>query len=397
MPKVVRYQQELLAIKQRKKNEGQPILDLTEGDPVIFGHINQPLSDKLVEAAEGDWHMYPDQSPWRDELRRSISGFEDRYRKVKYDPENVIIGPGVAGCFQILHYSFFEPRDEILVIEPAHYLLGPTSYMHYFQSRVLTSPCSELDGWEPDVAELRLRITKKTKGIVIVNPNNPTGAVYKEKNLKEIVNIAGENDLPIISDEIYGLLTFDGLICKPTAKVAKDVPVIALGGISKVFMRTGWRVGYLCFHDPEDKISELTNIIKRTASLYGHGISAIPTPILFAATKAFQGSPDAGIEMMKILQVSKDHIMKRIQEIEGVSCVEPKGTLYCFPRIDKIGTTWRTDEDFMLDLIKEENVLFNLGSGYGNSGFGHFRLLLLPSINIINDALSRLENFLKRH
>jgi len=396
MPQSTAFQRKINEIKSEKKKAGVQILDLTEGDPVIYGHVNQPLSDRLVEAADGGWHMYPEQSPWRDELRKAISNFEKRYRKIWYDPDDVIIGPGVAGCFQILHYSLLEPGDEVVVIEPAHYLLGPTSYWYYFKSRVLTSPCSEDEGWEPVVEELRPKITNRTKGIVIVNPNNPTGAVYSEKALKGIADIAGENDLPIISDEIYGLLTFDDIIVKPTAEIANDVPVIALSGMSKIFMRTGWRVGYICFHDPEGKISELSMITKRVAGLYGHGMTAMPTPILYAATKAFQGSIEAGLQMMKELQVRRDHVMKRVQEIEGVTCVKPKGTLYCFPKVHEIGKTWKTDEEFMLDLLKEENVLFNLGSGYGDSGFGHFRLLLLPDQKIINDALNRLEHFLKR-
>lgn len=395
MPQPTEFQRNLSAIKAEKKKSGEEILDLTEGDPVIFGHTNQQLSENLVEAAAGGWHMYPEQSPWRDNLRKAISSYEKRYRDVEYEPENIIIGPGVAGCFQTLHYSLLEPGDEVVVIEPAHYLLGPTSYWYYFQSRALTSPCSEEEDWEPVVEDLRSKISGRTKAIIIVNPNNPTGAVYSERALKEIVNIAGENDLPIISDEIYGLTTFDGIVAKPTANIAEDVPVIALSGMSKIFMRTGWRVGYICLHDPEDKISELTKVIKRVAGLYGHGITSMSTPILYAATKAFQGSIDAGIEMTKTLQNRRDNTMRRIEEIEGVTCVKPKGALYAFPKVDEIGKTWKTDEEFMLEIAKEENVIFNLGSGYGPSGFGHFRLLLLPEQKIIDEALNRLKSFLK--
>ena len=391
-----KFQRKLNEIKSEKNKAGVKILDLTEGDPVIYDHINQPLSDNLVEAAEDGWHMYPEQSPWRDELRKDISNFESRYRNIRYDPDDVIIGPGVAGCFQILHYSLLEPGDEIIVIEPAHYLLGPTSYWYHFKSRALTSPCSEDEEWDPIIEELQPKITNRTKGIVIVNPNNPTGAVYSDRAMRGIVDIAGENDLPIISDEIYGLLTFDDIIAKPTAEIAKDVPVIALSGMSKIFMRPGWRVGYMCFHDPEGKISELTKVTKRVTGLYGHGITSISTPILYAATKAFQGSIDAGIEMTKKLQNRRDDTMRRIDEIDGVTCVKPKGALYTFPKVDEIGKTWKTDEEFMLDLFKEKDVLFNLGSGYGPSGFGHFRLLLLPEQKIIDEALDKLEEFLKK-
>ena len=397
IPEPTAFQREINSIKATKRRAGVQILDLTEGDPVIYGHVNQSLSNYLIEAAEGGWNMYPEQSPWRDELRKAISSFEKRYRNVEYDPNDIIIGPGVAGCFQILHYSLLEPGDEIVVIEPAHYLTGPTSYWQYFKSKVITSPCLEEESWEPIVEELRSKISNKTKGIVIVNPNNPTGAVYSEKSLKGIVDIAGEYELPIISDEIYGLITFDGIVAKPTARIAGDVPVISLSGMSKIFMGPGWRVGYICFHDPEGKITELKSVTKRVAGLYGHGMTAMPTPILYAATRAFQDSIDAGIEMTKKLKIRRDYIMKRIQEIDGITCVRPKGSLYCFPKVDGIGRIWKTDEEFMLEILKEENIIFNIGSAYGPSGFGHFRLLLLPDLKILEDALSRLERFLKKH
>lgn len=396
MPEPSTFQKELRAVMAEKRRAGIRVLDLTEGDPVIFGHTNQSLSDALVEAAREGLHMYPEQTPWRDELRKAISSFEKRYRNMDYDPEDIIIGPGVAGCFQILHYSLLEPGDEIVVVEPAHYLTGPTSYWHYFQAKVVTSPCSEENNWDPILEELPTKITEKTKGIVIVNPNNPTGAVYTEKALKEIVEIASEYNILIISDEIYGLITFDGVISEPTSKFAKDVPVITLGGISKIFMRPGWRVGYICIHDPENKISELSRVIKRVSGLYGHGMTAIPTPILYAATKAFTGSIEAGLEMTKKLQVRRDYVMKRIEEIEGMKCVKPKGSLYAFPKVEEISKIWRSDEEFMIELLKEENVLFNPGSGYGPSGNRHFRLLLLPEISILDEALTKLERFLKR-
>ena len=116
MPEPSRFSRELGAIRAEKKKAGVETLDLTEGDPVIFGHVNQPLSKVLVEAAEGGWHQYPEQTPWREELRKAISSFEKRYRGIMYDTEDIIIGSGVASCFQILHYSLLEPGDEIVVV-----------------------------------------------------------------------------------------------------------------------------------------------------------------------------------------------------------------------------------------------------------------------------------------
>ena len=142
-------------IKEKKENNHEEIINLTEGDPVIFGHVNQNLSKYLVEAVNSGLHMYPDQTQLRKELVQSIHNFEKKYRNIEYNLDNIIIGPGVAGRFKTLHYSLLEQSDEMVIIEPAHYLLGPTSYWHYFESKVITSPSSEESAWEPDIDILR--------------------------------------------------------------------------------------------------------------------------------------------------------------------------------------------------------------------------------------------------
>jgi aspartate/methionine/tyrosine aminotransferase len=395
MPETSVFQKNLSELIKKKQKKGVKVLELIEGDPVIFGHVNQKLSETLVEAARDGWHMYPEQTTFREDLKNAISRFEKQHRSVEYNPEDIILGSGVANCLQIIHYSLLQPEDEMVLVEPAHYYGSPTSYWYYFGAKAITSPSLEKYDWEPNLDTLRDRITSKTKGIVIVNPNNPTGAIYSDKSINEIVNIAGEYDIPIISDEIYGLLTFDGRVVKPTANLSKDIPVIAMSGISKIFMRTGWRFGYICIHDPDEKIQELSRVMKRVAMMYGHGTTTIPTPILYAASKTYQNSIDAGLKMMKDLQKSRDIVMKRIESIEGVTCVEPKAGLYAFPKVEQIGNIWKSDEEFMLDIVKEKDVLFNLGTSYGPSGFGHFRLLLLPNINVLQDALNRLEEFLR--
>jgi aspartate/methionine/tyrosine aminotransferase len=131
--------------------------------------------------------------------------------------------------------------------------------------------------------------------------------------------------------------------------------------------------------------------------MYGHGTTCIPTPILYAAIEAYKESIDEGLKMSKELEHRRNIVMKRIEEIKGVSCVKSKGSLYTFPKVDQIGKTWKSDEDFMLNIAEEKEVLFNLGSSYGPSGAGHFRLLLLPDIEILSDALNRLEDFLEKH
>lgn len=200
-----------------------------------------------------------------------------------------------------------------------------------------------------------------------------------------------------MSDEIYGLLTFDGRESRSTAYLAGDVPVIVLNGMAKVFQRTGWGVGYVCFHDPEGKIIEVKKAAKRVARLYGHYTRRMSTPIIYAAAKAFEGNLDATKEMMMKLRYQRDYTMKRFDEIDGISCFKPEAALYTFPRVEGIGTTWKTDDDFIFDMIKEERVRFTTGNHFGNSGKGHFRALLLPDMEILKEVYNRLERFMKRH
>ncbi len=391
--------QALTQAKAEAKNKGIELISFDEGDPVIFDHLNRELNQHLIDAINDGWYMYPYEilSDWRPELRRNIATFEEKHRGAKYVPEDIILGPGVAGCFNTLHYALLDAGDEVVVVSPAHYSTGPSSYWHQFDAKSVTSNAFEEEGWAPDIDDLRAKITNKTKAITVVNPNNPTGAIYDKKALKQIIDVAGEHDLVMISDEIYGMITFDGIEATPTASVAGDVPVLALGGVSKFFMRTGWRLGYICFHDPEGRMSELQSVMTKVAGLYGHMTESIPLPIIVACAKTFQGTIDSGQQFTKVMETRRDLTMKRISEINGITCVSPKGALYSFPRVDSIGTKWKTDREFILHLMRDEGVDAIPGSNYGPAGEGHFRTLLLPSEKTLNEAFDRLARFMNKH
>lgn len=389
------YRQEVAKATEELRKEGREIQIMYEGDPVIFDHKNQALSNHLIEAAERGLHMYAGMAGVLGPLKEAISGWEKRYRGNEYPPEDIIVAPGVSGCLAVLHDTLLDAGDEVVALAPAHYLGGPTSYFYKYGAKVIASPCIEEEGWQPDLGTFRSKITEKTKAIVVVHPNNPTGAIYREKSLKELADIAGEHDIPIISDEIYGLLTFDGKEAKSMASIAGDVPVIVAAGIAKIFQRTGWGVGYICFHDPNEKIYEVKETAKRVSRLYGHFGTRHPTPILYAAAKALEGTLDAANEMMRKLQERRDYTIKRFEEMGGISCFKPEAALYAFPRIDGIGKTWKTDFDFILDVFKETSVRFTPGSQMG--GPGHFRALLLPRMENLEDVYDRLERFMRRH
>jgi aspartate/methionine/tyrosine aminotransferase len=232
------------------------------------------------------------------------------------------------------------------------------------------------------------------------HPNNPTGVVWKESILKKIRDIAGEYDTPIISDEIYGLITYDNIKARSVFNVSGDVPSIIISGMSKFFMRPGWRIGYMCFNDPEEKIADVLQTSKKVATMYGHPNKSIPSPILFAAAKAYQdykGTYEAGINMIKETKIHRDYILKRINEIAGIECLKPEGTLYAFPKILGIGKKWKTDLDFQVQLMKEEKVTWHIGRRYGVYGGGHMRILMQPTLERLEDGFNRLSRFMSKH
>ena len=378
------------------KKQGRNPIALTHSDPPAYGHKNQEISKYLVEAAEKGLHMYPHAAEYG-ELKEAICNFEKKYRYVEYSPDDIILSGGVSGALQIVHYSVLDQGalDEVVVINPSHYAWTPRNVVEALDAKMIYVPQIEKEDWKPDLEALRNSITERTKYIV-VSVNNPTGAAYDEKTCKQIVDIAGENNVMIVSDEMYGLITYDGIDYPSMAKIAGDVPVIVVNGMSKFFMRTGWRIGYCAFHDPEGKISEVKHAAAMFNSLYGHH-SCRTTPIIYAAAKSYAGSMVGSYEFMKRLHPRRDYTMKRLNDMEGISCVKPKTAFYVFPKVHGIGKIWKTDEEFMTALNKEEALMFCLGNPFGPSGFGHFRCLIVPEIEVMEEVWNRLERFLKKN
>lgn len=396
----------LRPIESKLRKEGKKLYNLTSGDPVVWGHSNQQLSKYLIEAAEQGYHSYggpansqglPATPPLPTQLINGIIGFEKKLRDVEYNPNDIVYGNGCASVIWVVHQALLEEGDEVLSFEPAHYFIGPTSYFPYLGAKVISCESNEEEGWKPELDQLRKKITDKTKMIVINNPNNPTGAVYSEKVLKDIIDIAGEHGLLIMSDEIYSLITFDGVTSTSTAALAGDVPVITLNGLAKFFMRTGWKVGYGAFHDPDDKIGELKDTIKKVWRVYGSQRRSMSTPMLYAAAKAFNDT-DAGWKFVKDVKKGRDYSIKRVNEIDGLSCVDPQGTFYIFPKIEVVGDgrKWESDVDFLSKLAHEHYITLDPGIMYGEKGFGHFRAVTCPSIEVLEHVYNKIEEFIKK-
>jgi aspartate/methionine/tyrosine aminotransferase len=375
------------------KKEGKNPIYLTHSDPVAHGHMNQEISNYLIEAAKKGLHSY--NVPLGD-FKESVRKWEKKYRGIEYSPEDIIPSSGVAGALMIVHYSVLDQgaQDEVVVFNPSHYAWTPRDVVECLGGKMVFVPMVESEYWRPDLEALRKSITDRTKYIVL-SVNNPTGNAFEEPKIKEIVNIAGENNVMILSDEMYGMLAYDGVNYPSVASIAGDVPVITVNGMSKFFMRTGWRVGYIAFHDPENKIVEVRHAANMYNRLYGHN-AARTTPIIYAAARAYASEYQGGFELLEKCHSLRGYTMKRLNEMEGLSCFKPKTGFYVFPRVHGIGKIWKSDEEFMTELNKEEALLFCLGESFGPAGFGHFRSTFDQSKKITEEAWDRLERFLKK-
>ena len=243
----------------------------------------------------------------------------------------------------------------------------------------------ETEGWQPDVEDMRKRITPKTQAIVLINPNNPTGAVYSPTVVKEITDLAGEHNLLVISDEIYDLLSFEGNF-RSTASLT-DVPVLELNGISKTLLSPGWRLGWAILRDENDLYSDFWEVLAKQSRIR----LCANSPVQVAVSKILNREMDFLPAVIKKLKSRATYFSNRINEMNGLSVISPKGAFYAFPRITKD----IDDRRFVLDLLQETGVLFVFGSGFGELGKGHFRSVILPDVKIMEEALDRVESFLK--
>jgi aspartate/methionine/tyrosine aminotransferase len=382
---------DIIVHARKVAKSGKKIYYLNIGDPVAFDfgtpkHIKQALMTAVEEGANS--YSASEGLP---ELREAITQKEKRVNDINILPDDVIVTQGISEGIQMLMAALIDAGDEIL-------LPGPTyppyiSYAKFFGGKPITYETVEAEGWQPNIDDLKNKISKKTRGIAIINPNNPCGALYEEKVVKQILNLAGEHDLPVLSDEIYDQITYQKKFVS-TAHLAKDVPIIGLNGFSKAHLMTGWRLGYMYFHDQKGRLQELKQCVEKEARIR----LCANTPVQKAGVAALNGPQNHVRDMVEKLKKRRDYAWKRLNEIEAMSCAKPEGAFYVFPRIHTIGRKWKTDMEFALELLKETGVLLVHGSGFDPVyGAGHVRGVFLPPIETLEQALNELERFMEKN
>jgi alanine-synthesizing transaminase len=369
---------------------GRKIYYLNIGDPAAFDFKTPKyVKDSLCKAIEQDENYYS-QSEGRPELREAIVRKEKRVNKVDITADNVIVTEGISEGIQMLLAALVEKGDEILFPGPTYppYI----SYTKFFDGKPVSYETIEKEGWVPNIDDLRSKISSRTRAIVITNPNNPTGSVYSSKMIKEMIDIAGENNLPILSDEIYDQLTYEKEFIS-AAHLSKDVPIVGLNGFSKVYQMTGWRLGYMYFKGRGKILDELRLGVEKQCRIR----LCANTPVQIAGAAALNGPQGFVKGIVEKLKQRRDYAYKRLNEIEGISTTKPEGAFYIFPKIHEVGKRWKNDMEFVIQLLRETGVLIVNGSGFDLVyGRDHARIVFLPPINELEQAFNALEGFMKK-
>jgi len=379
----------VLPARQLEK-QGIKVIYLNIGDPNKYDFDTPTHMKEALYEATNQGHNGYTASEGDLELRNAIINREKKRNKVDYELDDVCITSGVTEGLQILLNASLDPGEELLIPGPTY---PQYSLITRFNDAIpISYHCIEEENWQPDVEDIRKKISEKTKGIVIINPNNPTGALYSKKVIKEIIDIAGEFKIQVISDEIYDDMTFDETQYA-TATLGKDVPVITFNGFSKVYLVPGWRMGYTLFHH-SGELDEIQDAYLRIARSRLCASSICQR----ACIAALKGPQDHIKKVNDKLRKRRDFSYKRLNEIEGISTAKPDGAFYIFPKIDAMNSgIWQNDKDFVLDLLKEAHVLVVHGSGFCSTyGKNHFRAVILPTLETLETAFNKLETFLNK-
>lgn len=360
------------------QTEGVISLGVGEPDFVTPWHIREAC----VYSMEQGYTMYTS-NHGLPELREEIALYEKRKIGVEYNPHNeILVTVGVSEAVDLALRTLLEPGDEVLVPEPCYVSYGPGTALAY--GKPVSVQTYDQDQYRLRPEALINKITPQSKVLILAYPNNPTGGIMYKEDLEALVDIIIENDLIVISDEIYSELTYNGAHVSIASFPGMKDRTLVLNGFSKAFAMTGWRVGYACGHP--DIIDAMTKIHQYTimcASIMGQK----------AAIEALRHGEGEMKKMVEDYNYRRKIMLSGLEQI-GLACFEPRGAFYCFPSIQSSGMS---SEEFCEKLLQEEKVAVVPGNAFGNNGEGFIRCCYAASINNITEAIEKMGNFLYRH
>lgn len=376
---------DIVLAARKVEQSGMKVDYLNIGDPVQFGfqppdNVKQALIDSINKGEN-----YYSTSEGLLELREEIAKKENA-KGLSISADDVLITNGVSEGLDMVISSIVEEGDEVLL--PGPYYPPYASYVR-LHGGVPVEFSVDLNNSTPDIDDIKSKITSKTVAICLISPNNPTGVVFNENALKKLVDIANEHNLYIICDEIYDQIIFDDKFVG-IGKVAGDSPIIILNGFSKVHLMSGWRIGYIAFNS-SPQLEELREHLPKLARVR----IATNLPIQYAALESLRGSQNYINDFVSEMKKHRDLVVRRLNEMPGLSCSNPKGAFYAFPKIED--NKFGSDKEFVTKLLESKGVLTVHGSGFGEQyGSGHFRLVYLPSLEILDSAMNKIEEFVSQ-
>lgn len=382
-----------LAEADRLEADGHRVLKLNTGNPAIFG-FEAPFQivRDMIESVPNA-HGYSDSRGILSARRAVVSRYEEVPGFPHVDPDDVYLGNGVSELITMTMQALLDEGDEVLIPAPDYPLwtamtsLGGGKPVHYL--------CDATQGWEPDLEDIRSKVTPQTKAIVVINPNNPTGAVYSREVLEGIVQIARENSLLLLSDEIYDRILYDEATHIPLATLGPDLLCLTFNGLSKTYRVAGYRSGWLVITGPKAHAKGFLEGIQLLAST-----RLCPNvPAQFAVQAALSGvqSIEALIAPTGRLHEQRDAAWQGLESIPGVTCHKPEGALYAFPRLDPEVYDIHDDGKLVYDFLVAEHVLLVQGTGFNWPDPDHLRIVTLPEARVLTEAIERLGNFLSSY
>ena len=382
----VRYAiRDVLVVAQQARAAGKRLVSLNIGDPLQYDFCTPP---HIIEAVHrGMQSGYNGYAPSLGTEEAVAAIRAEAARQGIRNVQEVFVTSGVSEAIEASLASLLNPGENLLLPSPGYPLYDVV--LTKLGSEPAHYRLEESNGWQPDLDDIARRINNKTPGIVVIHPNNPTGAVYSKEILQGIVDLAARHGLVIFSDEIYNKLLLDPVECISIASLAPELPAVTFNGLSKAYLVPGFRIGWGILSGEERSVAQYKEVIAR---ILRARLSA-NHPAQFAIRPALEGSQEHIPQVIEKLRRRRDLTVSILNSVPGIHCVSPQAAFYAFPLLDIA----RSDTEFVLDLIRETGVIVVPGEGFDEApGTKHFRLVFLPPEDTLREALERIGQFARK-